>query len=110
MNRSDVAATTTITNSRSLRNSILIVGFLFFIIGFVSWMNAILIPYFRIACELSEVESYLVAFAFYISYFVMSLPAGYLLKKAGYKKGLMFGFFVMAVGAYIFIPAALMRN
>jgi MFS transporter, FHS family, L-fucose permease len=71
----------------SLRVSILIVGALFFIIGFVSWMNAILIPYFKIACELTNFESYLVAFAFYISYFVMSLPAGYLLKRAGLKKG-----------------------
>ena len=78
--------------------------------GFISWMNAILIPYFKIACELTNFASYLVAFAFYISYFVMSVPAGYLLKKMGFRKGMMYGFFIMAVGAFIFIPAAMARN
>lgn len=90
--------------------SILIVGGLFFVMGFLSWMNAILIPYFKVACELSNFASYLVAFAFYISYFVMSVPAGYLLKKYGFRKGLMFGFLIMAVGAFIFVPAAYMRS
>lgn len=90
--------------------SILIVGGLFFIFGFVSWMNAILIPYFKIACELTNFESYLVTFAFYISYFVMSVPSGYLLKRVGFKKGMMFGFIIMAVGAFIFIPAATVRS
>ncbi len=69
--------------------SILIIGLLFFIFGFVSWVNAILIPYFKIACELSNFQSYLVAFAFYISYFIMSVPSSYLLKKLGFKKGRM---------------------
>ncbi|RYF26038.1 MAG: glucose/galactose MFS transporter, partial [Flavobacteriales bacterium] len=60
--------------------SISLIGLLFFIFGFVTWINAILIPFFKIACELNHFESYLVAFAFYIAYLVMSLPAGYLLK------------------------------
>jgi glucose/galactose transporter len=90
--------------------SILIIGLLFFIFGFVSWVNAILIPYFKIACELNNVQSYLVTFAFYISYFVMSVPSAYLLKKAGFKKGMMTGFWVMALGAFIFVPAALTRT
>lgn len=90
--------------------SILIVGGLFFVMGFLSWMNAILIPYFKVACELSNFASYLVAFAFYISYFVMSVPAGYLLKKYGFRKGLMVGFLIMAIGAFIFVPAAYMRS
>src|SRR3954469_3517852 len=89
--------------------SIFIIGMLFFIFGFVSWVNSILIPYFKIACELTNFESYLVAFAFYISYFVMSVPASYLLKKTGFKKGMMVGFLIMAVGAFVFIPAALER-
>jgi FHS family L-fucose permease-like MFS transporter len=95
---------------KQLRISILIVGGLFFIMGFISWMNSILIPYFKIACELTNFESYLVAFAFYISYFVMSVPAGYLLKNMGFKKGLMYGFIIMSAGAFIFIPAAMTRN
>ena len=90
--------------------SILIIGLLFFIFGFVSWVNAILIPYFKIACELSNFQSYFVAFAFYISYFIMSVPASYLLKKIGFKKGMMTGFWAMAAGAFIFIPAALTRT
>jgi FHS family L-fucose permease-like MFS transporter len=99
--------------SLSKRNtyiSIGIIGMLFFIFGFVSWVNAILIPYFKIACELSDFQSYLVAFAFYISYFVISVPSSYLLKKVGFKRGMMVGFFVMAMGAFIFIPAALSRE
>jgi glucose/galactose transporter len=95
---------------RDLRISILIVGALFFIFGFISWMNSILITYFKIACELTNFESYLVAFAFYISYFVMSVPAGYLLKKVGFRKGMMYGFIIMATGAFIFVPAAMNRS
>ncbi|MCW3111602.1 MAG: glucose/galactose transporter, partial [Segetibacter sp.] len=92
--------------SRDTFISILIIGLLFFIFGFVSWVNSILIPYFKIACELSNFQSYLVTFAFYISYFVMSVPSSYLLKKVGFKKGMMAGFWVMATGAFIFVPAA----
>lgn len=90
--------------------SILIIAVLFFIFGFVSWVNAILIPYFKIACELTNFQSYLVTFAFYISYFIMALPAAYLLKRVGFKKGMMIGFWVMAVGAFVFIPAAQLRT
>jgi len=90
--------------------SILIIGLLFFIFGFVSWLNAILIPYFKIACELTNFESYLVTFAFYISYFIMSVPSAFLLKRVGFKKGMMIGFWTMAVGAFIFVPAALTRT
>jgi len=90
--------------------SIFIIGFLFFIFGFVSWVNSILIPYFKIACELTNFQSYLVAFAFYISYFIMSVPASYLLKKVGFKKGMMIGFWTMALGAFIFVPAAYTRE
>jgi len=90
--------------------SIGIIGLLFFIFGFVSWVNAILIPYFKIACELTNFEAYLVTFAFYISYFVMSVPASYLLKRTGFKKGMMIGFWVMSAGAFVFLPAAYERT
>ena len=90
--------------------SILIIGMLFFIFGFVSWVNAILIPYFKIACELNNLQSYFVTFAFYISYFVMSVPSAYLLRKAAFKKGMMTGFWAMALGAFIFVPAAFTRT
>src|SRR5690606_7238812 len=90
--------------------SIGIIALLFFIFGFLSWINAILIPYFKIACELTHFQSYLVAFAFYIAYFVMSVPSSYLLKAVGFKKGMMVGFLALAVGAFIFIPAAMTRT
>lgn len=90
--------------------SILIIGMLFFIFGFVSWINAILIPYFKIACELTNFQAYLVTFAFYISYFFLSVPSAYLLKRVGFKRGMMYGFWVMALGAFIFVPAAYART
>ncbi|HLT87497.1 MAG TPA: sugar MFS transporter [Sphingobacterium sp.] len=90
--------------------SIGIIALLFFIFGFLSWINAILIPYFKIACELTHFQSYLVAFAFYIAYFVMSVPSSYLLKAVGFKKGMMVGFLALATGAFIFIPAAMTRT
>lgn len=90
--------------------SIAIIGLMFFIFGFVSWVNAILIPYFKISLELTNFQSYLVAFAFYIAYFVMSVPSSLILEKFGFKKGMMFGFFVMALGAFLFVPAALTRT
>ncbi|MBS1609547.1 MAG: sugar MFS transporter [Bacteroidetes bacterium] len=90
--------------------SILLIGLLFFIFGFVSWVNAILIPYFKIACELNNFQSYFVTFAFYISYFIMSVPSSFLLKRLGFKKGMMTGFWIMAAGAFIFIPAAYSRT
>jgi glucose/galactose transporter len=97
-------------SKRDTQISILIIGMLFFVFGFVSWVNAILIPYFKIACELTHFKAYLVTFAFYISYFVMSVPSSFLLKKTGFKKGMMFGFLLMSAGAFIFIPAAMSRT
>lgn len=90
--------------------SIIIIGFLFFVFGFVSWINAILIPFFKIACELDHFESYFVTFAFYISYLIFSVPSSYLLKRVGFKKGIMIGFWIISLGAFIFIPAALSRT
>ncbi len=90
--------------------SITIIGILFFIFGFVTWLNGILIPYLKIACELTTFESLLVAFAFYISYFVMALPSSWVLSKTGFKNGMMVGLLIMAVGALIFIPAAMTRT
>jgi FHS family L-fucose permease-like MFS transporter len=88
---------------------IFIIGTLFFLFGFVTWLNAVLIPYLKLACELNNFESYLVAFAFYISYFFMAIPSAWVLKYLGFKKGMGAGLIIMAIGALIFIPAALTR-
>lgn len=87
----------------------IIIGSLFFVFGFVTWVNSLLIPYFKLTCALTVKEAMLVAFAFYISYFVMAIPSSLILAKTGYKNGMMLGLFVMAVGAMVFIPAATTR-
>lgn len=89
---------------------IYIIGSLFFIFGFITWLNSVLIPYLRIACELNNFESYLVTFAFYIAYFVMAIPSAWVLKWSGFKNGMSVGLIVIALGALIFIPAALTRT
>ena len=93
-----------------LNKPIFIIGTLFFVFGFLTWLGSVLIPYLRIACELNNLASYLVAFSFYISYMVMAIPAAALLKRTGYKKGMSVGLFIMAAGASLFIPAALARS
>jgi glucose/galactose transporter len=111
MNRKTSSIDVSTLTKRDYFISILIIALLFFIFGFVSWVNAILIPYFKIACEIeTNVKLYLVTFAFYISYFFMSVPSSYLLMRVGFKKGMMVGFWAMAVGAFIFVPAALTRT
>ncbi len=97
-------------SARTITYSIMILALLFFIFGFTTWINAILIPYFKISCELNTAQSLLVAFAFYIAYFVMAVPAAHLLERVGFKKGIMIGFWIMALGALIFIPAAMTRT
>ena len=90
--------------------SITIIGLFFFIFGFVTWLNGILIPFLRTACELNDFEAYFVTFAFYVSYLVMSLPSSWVLKKTGFKNGMSVGLWIMAAGAVIFIPAAMSRT
>lgn len=91
--------------------SMTIIGALFFVFGFVTWVNGTLIPYLKIACELeSELQSYLVATAFFIAYTVMALPSSVVLRATGYKKGMALGLLVMAVGALVFVPAANARS
>ncbi len=89
--------------------SISIIGMLFFIFGFVTWLNGSLIPFLKIACELNHTEAYLVTFAFYISYTVMAVPMSAVLQKTGYKNGMVVGLLAMTVGTLIFIPAAQTR-
>jgi FHS family L-fucose permease-like MFS transporter len=90
--------------------SVSIIGLFFFIFGFVTWLNGILIPFLRTACELNDFEAYFVTFAFYVSYFIMALPSSAVLKKIGFKNGMSLGLWIMAAGALIFIPAAMTRT
>jgi glucose/galactose transporter len=88
----------------------IIIGSLFFIFGFITWLNSVLIPFLRQACQLTDFQAYFVTFAFYVSYFVMAIPSSAILKKIGFAKGMSVGLAVMAVGSLIFIPAALSRS
>ena len=83
------------SQSKSGVVAISIIGVLFFIFGFITWLNGTLIQYLKIACELNNFQSLLVAFAFYISYFVMALPSSWVLKKTGFKKGMSVGLMIM---------------
>lgn len=98
------------TSKSNTSRSIVIIGCLFFIFGFITWLNSVLIPYLKIACELNNLQSYLVAFSFYISYFVMAIPSAAILRVVGFKKGMSLGLLTMAIGALIFIPAAQSRT
>jgi glucose/galactose transporter len=97
-------------NKGSYATSLSLVGCLFFIFGFVTWLNGTLIPFLKTACELNNFQAYFVTFAFYISYFVMAIPSSAILKKTGFKRGMSLGLVVMAIGCIIFIPAAYQRN
>ena len=90
-------------------SSIAIIGVLFFIIGFFTWINGPLITFVKLAFDLDEVKAFLVVFVFYISYFVLALPASWALKRTGLKKGLALSLFVMAVGAALFGELATQR-
>ncbi|HEX7904139.1 MAG TPA: sugar MFS transporter [Chitinophagaceae bacterium] len=87
-----------------------IIGILFFVFGFLTWVNGILIPYFQICLDLTNFQASLVAFCAYIAYFVMALPSAYILKFTGYRKGMVLGLVIMAVGTILFIPAAYTRT
>ena len=83
---------------------------LFFMWGIANNLNGILIPHLRKALELSNMQSTFVDTAVYMAYFLMAIPAGIILKKFGYKKGIIAGLLVFAVGALLFLPAASSRT
>lgn len=97
-------------NKNSYATSLFLVGCLFFIFGFITWLNGTLIPFLKAACQLNNFQSYFVTFAFFISYFVMAIPSSVILKKTGFKKGMSLGLVAMAAGTILFIPAAMQRN
>jgi glucose/galactose transporter len=89
----------------------IILGALYFVLGFVTWVNGTLIPYFKIACQLkTDLQSFLVATMYFTPYAIMAIPSSYVLKAIGYKRGMVAGLAVMAVGALIFVPAAQARS
>jgi len=93
--------------SKTNSSSMFIIGMLFFIFGFVTWLNGSLIPFLKELLSLDNFEALFVTFAFYIAYTVMALPVSFLLERSGYKNGMAIGLIIMAIGSLLFIPAAL---
>jgi len=98
--------TTTDTPPQSSLVPMAIIGGLFFIFGFITWLNGALIPFLQIVCQLGETQALFIAFSFYIAYVVMALPMAKVLEHTGYKMGMVFGLILVAIGALLFIPAA----
>ena len=98
------------TNNKSTILPMTIIGILFFIFGFVTWLNGSLIPFLKIVCDLNDFQALFVTFAFYISYTVMALPMAAVLRKTGYRDGMALGLLIMVVASLAFIPAALTAN
>lgn len=92
--------------NQSYVGPLIIIGLLFFVFGFVTWVNGTLITFFKKAFSLDNTSSYLVTFAFFISYTVMAIPSSEVLKRTGFKNGMSLGLGIMAIGTIIFIPAA----
>lgn len=100
-------------DSKPVRSSkpILIIGALFFIFGFVTWLNGTLIPFLKLACNLeTDAQAFFVTSAFYMAYFFLAIPSSWILRKTGMKNGMALGLVVMAIGAIVFVPAANTRN
>jgi FHS family L-fucose permease-like MFS transporter len=88
----------------------ILVTSLFFLWAFVHNLEPILIPHLKKACQLTDFQSALVDSAVYAAYFLMAIPAGIVMKKMGYKQGIILGLLLYAIGAFLFIPAASTRN
>lgn len=96
---------------KSVISPIVTIGALFFIFGFVTWANSTLIPFLKLACGLkTDFEAFLVTFASYIAYFFLALPSSWILRKLGFKNGIIIGLLILAFGSLIFIPAANTRS
>lgn len=89
-------------SDRSNIGPMIIIGVLFFIFGFVTWLNGPLTIFVKLAFNLDDVSAFLIPVAFYLSYFVLALPSAAILKRTGMKHGMALGLFVMAIGAVLF--------
>jgi len=98
------------TPRNGMATSIAIIGALYFILGFCTWINGPLIAFVKLAFEVNEVSAFLVLMVFYLSYFFLALPASLILGRTGMKKGLALSLAVMAVGAMLFGQFATQRQ
>lgn len=89
---------------------LLIVGVLFFVIGFGVGISGFLTPFLKDALHLTVTQSYLVTAAIFSAFVVFGSPAGWLIKKAGYKKSIVYSLLIMALGMVLFVPSANMAS
>lgn len=94
------------STNKSYKSAFIFLTVLFFLWGFITVLVDSLIPRLKDVFEMSYAKTVLVQFAFFVAFFVFSLPAGYLLSKIGYKKGIVLGLVTMAAGCLLFYPAA----
>jgi MFS transporter, FHS family, L-fucose permease len=104
------ASSTSVSSSgdstQNYRRPLAMVTTLFFMWGFLTSLNDILIPHLKTVFDLNYAKAMLIQFAFFTSYFVFSLPSGKLIDAVGYKKAMVAGLFTMGIGALLFLPAA----
>lgn len=86
---------------------LVMMAILFFVIGFITVLNDVLIPSLKDIFELKRWQSLLIQFCFFIAYGVMSIPGGYIIKRIGYKKGLTLSLTLMGIGLFLFVPASI---
>src|SRR5208283_1818350 len=101
--------TTTISapaNGKDYRAPLAMVTTLFFMWGFLTCLNDILVPHLKAIFDLNYAQVMLIQFCFFSAYFVFSIPAGKIIERVGYKVTMVGGLFTMGVGALLFIPAA----
>ena len=106
MNNEAVAAHVPHTNEKGSALPLAIIAGLFFIFGFVTWLNGSLMPYLEIVLTLTPFQASFILFSFYIAVTVFSLPSSWVIRKVGYKNGMAIGLGVMASAAFLYIPAA----
>ncbi|MEC5142638.1 L-fucose:H+ symporter permease [Chitinophaga sp. 212800010-3] len=88
----------------------ILVTSLFFLWALIHNLSPVLIPHLKKACQLTDLQSSLIDSAVFAAYFLMALPAGAVMRKFGYKTGIIFGLCLYAIGAFLFIPAANSRE
>lgn len=99
------------SSNKNSGNAIVIIGILFFVFGFVTWLNGPLITYVKLAFGLdTDSKAFLVTTAFYMAYFFLALPSSWVLEKTGMKKGMAMALLVMAIGTFLFGQYATHRN
>src|SRR5271156_3557899 len=103
---STTSVTAGVDTGQDYRRPLAMVTTLFFMWGFLTSLNDILIPHLKSVFDLNYTKAFLIQFAFFTSYFVFSLPSGKLIDAVGYKKAMVAGLFTMGLGAFLFIPAA----